>query len=305
MHVEEGRPVTDFRTADWSTRDQRQGLTVLYSLQELVKRHAPDCVLLAGDLVDDAFGPRNLYWQRLSEFLAFLGQRHVPVLAVRGNKDDSNRYEAVSRLPGFHDISERLVRFRGIAFLGVSHAATKNLRYMRQIAQRHSGRIDIVLAHAEFRRRPWLFSLAAQMLVTGHFDTRLSKIAGRAFLSLWSSPSQHAVIDISRRDWRIALFVAVTPEGHRHATSSRAVGKDHVPIFKAVALKRGGKLCFRSQPHAFRSLAFRTNYAAEVTSLLRARTKVSQKPAARQTESLRLTRQGVSKTLVREFLALA
>jgi hypothetical protein len=308
MRIHDGRMIMGlpaFRESGASGISLQQEHDVLHSLQELVDHHAPDCVLLAGDLVDDVFAPRDLCWRKLFEFLAFLRRHRIPALAVRGNKDDARNYEAACRLPGVRDISEQLVKFKGIRILGVSHAATKNLRYMRRIAQKHGGRIDIVLAHAEFSRRPWLMLLATQMVVTGHFDTQLSRISDKALISMWSSPSQYAAIDTEGKDWRVSLFTAMPPDERLYARDDRATCKVRPPLFKAVALKRGGRLRFLPQPSIYRSLLFRRSYAKEISALMKARSRVALGSTAREIEERKLTEMGISKNVIGEFLSRA
>jgi len=282
------------------------GQQVLHSLQRLVCRHRPDCVLLGGDIVDDMFCPaglRDTYWRVFSEFGIFLRRHGVPALAVRGNKDDVHTYEQACQQRGIRDISEQLVELDGLRLLGVSHAATEDLRYMRRLALHHRDPIDIVLAHAAYKRRPWLLMLNTQMLITGHFDTRLCIINGTALLSMWSSPFQYALVQTRGRNWRMNLYASgrihVQQGDHRRPTTQ----KIRLQVFSAFVSRFRGRLRCSPQPQAIQALAYRRDYAAEIAALINARARVKRGLTSRVQEQRRLVDLGLPKSHVAELLA--
>gem|GEM_PF-6383989 len=289
---------------------------VLDRLQCLVRRHSPDAVLLAGDLVDnDKFGHRRVLWRRLYEFLESLGRLGIEAFAARGNWDEPRGYARACRLRGASDISERLVSYRGVKLLGVSNAATKDLRYMRDIAQRYRGPIDIVLAHAQYGRRPWLFTLNTRLIITGHFDIRLASINGTGFISLWNSPGQYALVEVRGSDWNATLFYR-DGMGCRIPQEPRAKRKlyrllDHIQrtgsAAKVLASCSGGECRRRATSPVFGLLSTCTNsqYAREVRALLRARARVSRNPSRREEEMKRLRTIGVATGTATEFLRCA
>src|SRR3990172_4735231 len=153
-------------------------------LTKITRWSKPDLALLEGDLVDDKSWQRDQFWKTLHKFVRFLSSRQVAVLAVRGNWDEPDEFKKLAKIRGFRDISERLVRFGPLSILGISHAASMDIRYMRALTERYPAPTDIVLAHAQYRRRPSLLLLNTSLIVTGHFDTRLSSIHSKLLLSM-------------------------------------------------------------------------------------------------------------------------
>ncbi len=272
-------------------------------LRRIVSFADPDAVLLAGDLVDDKLGPRDAYLDALSRFLHFLRRRRAAVLAVQGNWDDPRTYEEMAGSAAFTDISEHLVNYGPLSILGVSHEATQDIAFMRRMADGIHKPIDIVLAHCEFRRRPWLLLLNTRLVITGHFDTRLSLIHGKALLSMWDSPGSYALIQTHHQGWRVNLYVA-RPSYMPHARmrENGPAQAESLPLVASASLYRGRLSCEPQSP-VFADLAYRPNYTAEVEALINARQSIRDGLSTRIAEESSLNALGVPRKHVAEFLA--
>jgi predicted phosphodiesterase len=185
--------------------------TNLEELIRLVKSVKPALVLLAGDLVDDKFitkEQRRSYWSQLKEFFEFLEDSRVKTFFVKGNRDNQPQYEELaSRKSAYvEEISDRRVEYKQISVLGVSHAFTDQLKTMKAIRSLYPEPLDIVLAHAEYRRRIWLFELPAKVIITGHFDEQFCLIQDKTFLSFYNFPLHHAVIDYQLEKFNVTYF---------------------------------------------------------------------------------------------------
>lgn len=214
-----------FSDINWSPHYRGINLEKLIGLVERVN---PTLVLMAGDLVDnDKGGVRDEwlpYWQEISRFLNFLESNKVRCYLVKGNWHEKSEYEQlVPRSYSYiEEISERLVEANNIRTLGISHGFTNKLTTMKAIHNLCPESVDIVLTHAEGRRRIWLFELPAKLNITGHFDQKFCVVRDKVFLSFSNFPGQFAVIDYqpeeiivtyfygrSRREARIANGISV------------------------------------------------------------------------------------------------
>jgi len=124
-----------------------------------VERTQPNLVLLAGDLVDDDKGTisdkRLLWWQNLSEFLDFLEKTKVRCYFVKGNWDYRPEYDKLVKQTYTHveEISEKMVEVNNVRVSGISNAFTNKLATMKKIHNLFPEPVDIVLTHADGRRR--------------------------------------------------------------------------------------------------------------------------------------------------------
>jgi hypothetical protein len=185
----------------WLPRNQGTDLKRLIGLVEQV---APTLVLLAGDLLDDFkirltvnHQERSMYWKELRRFLSYLEQNKTMCYIVKGNWDTIPEYDDLvkQKRAYIEEISERLVEFNQIHIQGIPHAFTDKLTTMRGIHRLCPNPVDIVLTHAEGRRRIWLFELSAKLIITGHFDQQFCLVRDKIFLSFSRFPGQYAVID--------------------------------------------------------------------------------------------------------------
>ena len=175
--------------------------TNLIKLSRLVEEVEPALVLLGGDLVDDFKREENAeriaYWQELSKFLDYLESKKVQCYFVKGNWDAIPEYDelATRQYKYVREISNKLAEANNLRVFGISHALTDKLSTMKELRRMVPQPVDVVLAHAEGRRRIWLFELPTKVIVTGHFDQKLCIIRNKLFISFSHFPGEYAVVE--------------------------------------------------------------------------------------------------------------
>jgi predicted phosphodiesterase len=279
--------------------DIRWNAIRLEQLIERIRGLRPDVVLLAGDLVNDKFGSRDgrtfgaeEYWDEVAGLLAFLSGSRIQTFFVRGNWDYSAKADrilrnATRRLRYVKDLSEQAANYRGVRFLGVSYAFANDLGKLKSLVRSSRQPVDIVLAHAEFKRRIWLFHLDAQLVITGHFDSQLSRVQNKVFISMDRFPAQYAVID-----YGAARFTV------------RYVNQDAGIDVRRKATFAGGRLHWRARP--ITSLRRDSElYAARVEQLLAAGSRLEHEPADRQDIVDSLLANGVPRKHVEDYLGIS
>ena len=271
-------------------------------VQELtrqVDRIHPDLVLIAGDLVNDMFGIRggkffsaDKYWDDVYNLFTFLDERKIYTFCIRGNWDYSQKFDKVLKLASkklgyIKDISEKAVVHKGLRILGLSYAFTNDLEEVRLFTEKFQKRVDIVLAHAEYKRRIWLFHLNTKLIITGHFDSQLCRIQDKVFISLGSYPSQYAVIDYNPTEVNIRYV-----NKEIRANVSR----------RAKFIKE--KLIWKSKP--LQSLrAHSEKYANQIERLMAAKTELESDKTKRQTIIDKLVKYSVPKKHIEEYLKVS
>lgn len=184
--------------------------TSVQLLTDLINRIKPDLVLLAGDTVDNDKGKTQAKcptcWQELGKFLDFLEESKIQCYVVRGNWDEKQDYSDLMQRPYAHiaEISEKLVEFRGLKILGIPHDRTTTKADFYAALQSHPEPVDILLTHADGTRRMMLFEHPARLIITGHYDEKVSIVRGRAFVSFSQFPNQYGVINYGPDDIHIA-----------------------------------------------------------------------------------------------------
>jgi hypothetical protein len=207
----------------WLPRHQGTNLKELIGL---VKQVEPTLLLLAGDLVDDfkggGDGKRLPYWQELGKFLDFLEDSQVRCYFVKGNWDAVPEYaELIHRKHQYvEDISQRLAETNNIHVYGIPHAYTDQLATMKTLRHECPPSIDVILAHAEGRRRIWLFELPVRLIITGHFDEKLCMVRDKIFVSFSSFPGQYAVIDYYPHEIHVR-YICYRQFDHTRSRSTR------------------------------------------------------------------------------------
>lgn len=271
-------------------------------LQELtrqIEKIRPDLVLLAGDLVNDMLGIRDgeffsadKYWDDVYNLLAFLNERKIQTFYVRGNWDYSKKSEkvlklATKKLKYIEDISEKVVTHKGLRILGVSYAFTNNLEEVKLLSEKFRKQVDIVLAHAEYKRRIWLFHLSTKLIVTGHFDSQLCQIQDKVFISFGSYPSQYAIIDYTPT--KLAI---------------RYVNKEISANVLQKASFSKGKLIWRAKPIRS-SRAYSWKYANQVERLIEAKIKLESDKTKRKILIDELVKYRIPKRHIEEYLKIS
>lgn len=183
---------------NWSPRKAGADLQELIALVEQVQ---PELVLLAGDLVDNdkrVNRERWLpYWRDLISFFDVLDAKHIPGCFVQGNWDEVPEYDvlAARTSTGVQEISGRTVTVNGVRLFGIPHAVTARRTTLRDLTTTFTEPVDIVLTHAEGQRRMRLFELPTKLIITGHYDQKVSAVLDKGFLAFQNYPGQYAVLD--------------------------------------------------------------------------------------------------------------
>ncbi len=147
----------------------------------------PDVVFFAGDITGDGSCGHG-YQNAMKILLKLLDRRGIQTFMISGNHDEDDYYEELvgfaEDLENSQDISNKLVECRGIKILGISFDKSRLKTELKEILQHNQQKIDIVVAHAELKRRTWLFDLNTDFIITGHFDRKLTAIDNKIFISL-------------------------------------------------------------------------------------------------------------------------
>ena len=246
----------------------------------------PGIVAFAGDAAYDRCSRSKTDETEL--FLGLLRQlasaeRHC--IIVEGNNDDSfGTYgrvrDAAGASPYLHEVSSKAHTVGSIRFLGVPTGKE------RKMAESTLEAVDIVVAHAPYANRPWLFDLPASCIITGHYGMLVGKIAGKVYISLDCSPFSYAVIDWEQ-GWRRIEYVSVSAAGtcrievHRE-TGTTGTGCD--PAF------------FRQLTEGQEELPYRE----EIEALRRAKSEIA--TSGRNETIGRLLATGIKKTHIERYL---
>lgn len=153
----------------------------------LIKEEKPDLILFAGDITGDGSCGHG-YQNAMKILLKILEANEIQSFFISGNHDE---FDYFNELINFSDdlqfskeISNQFIEFKGIKILGISFDKSKNKTEFKELIKANNQNIDIVLSHAELRRRAWLFDLNAKVVITGHFDRKIVPIENKIFISL-------------------------------------------------------------------------------------------------------------------------
>ncbi|HZD43133.1 MAG TPA: metallophosphoesterase, partial [Methanomicrobiales archaeon] len=162
---------------------------------DMIDAIGPEVVVFAGDVIYDRCSTAGADGTReFTELLRHLESDGKYALFIRGNND--NRFNSYDELvQTFEDsdrifeISARSAVIEGVRFMGVPYGRE------RAMAESNEQSVDLLVAHAPYADRAWLFDIDAEIVVCGHYDYRIADVRGTAFVSLDCSPLSHAVID--------------------------------------------------------------------------------------------------------------
>jgi len=160
-----------FSDLSWGTREKEAsgGQVEIGSFLRLVEEADPDIVVFTGDAAYDRCSHSGLDETEL--FLGLLRQIAVAgkhCVVVEGNNDDTmGTYgrvrDVAAASPYIHEVSGEVRVVCGIRFLGVPTGKEKRM------AESTCDAVDIVVVHAPYANRIWLFDLPAACIVTGHY----------------------------------------------------------------------------------------------------------------------------------------
>lgn len=262
----------------------------------------PALVLVAGDLVNSSFSGA---WERVHTFLDLLERKKIKCFVVRGNWDELDDYdnfvERTKELRYTEEISGRIVEFAGLRILGIPYAMTEELKVARQLPTMFPEKVDIVLTHALFRNRIWLFGLNTQYIITGHFDSQLCQIRDKIFISFYTFPHDYALLDYMPSNQTVTYYGGV------------ARGKSREE--KSVARIKKGTLIWTTKPlnssnHEGLGIApilrqFTDNYSSSIESLMTANELVERNGSSRKELVEELLHQGIPKGHINGYIRIA
>ncbi len=159
----------------------------------LVEKHQPQVVMFAGDVTGDGSCGHGFHYAFLMLLKCFEIKK-IPAFFISGNHDEVRYYQKVEneikKFKVVHEISNCIAEIQGLRILGVPYETTfskssiKRLKEERKDNGLLSGKIDIVMAHSQLKRRIHLFDLGAKIIVTGHYDRKNFEYGDAIFISL-------------------------------------------------------------------------------------------------------------------------
>ncbi|WP_336328714.1 metallophosphoesterase family protein [Halovenus sp. HT40] len=194
----------------------------LHDLIDEIERREPSLILLAGDILSDTKGDDGKINQ-FASLLEYLRANEIYCCMISGNHDNELNMEDVEFADCLYaeleyddivneltygafteEISGQEVIFTGdrilsphettglsdevlrdsVRIAGVPFEFTHRLGKARQLGDVFDSKYDIVLAHANSRRRAWLFDIDTQFIVSGHFGTNAFELDGSMFVSI-------------------------------------------------------------------------------------------------------------------------
>ena len=178
---------------------------------ELINTHRPGLILFGGDLTGDGFCGHGYHFAFIY-LLQYLENCKIASVFIKGNHDDDEYYNNVVKASAefkfTQEISGKYVEVNGLKIVGLSFEDTYYKARLKKIISANK-KVDIVLAHAELSRRPWLFDFHTKYIVTGHYDYKFNYINDKVFLSFFNdSPYfNYGVIDIQKQKDMISYFL--------------------------------------------------------------------------------------------------
>jgi predicted phosphodiesterase len=165
-------------------KEKYSGIKKYFSL---IKEEKPDLILFAGDITGDGSCGHG-YQNAMKILLKILEANEIQSFFISGNHDEFDYFNELinfsNDLQFSKEISNQFIEFKGIKILGISFDKSKNKTEFKELIKANNQKVDIVLSHAELKRRIWLFDLNTDFVITGHFDKKLTSVEGKIFVSL-------------------------------------------------------------------------------------------------------------------------
>jgi len=159
---------------------------------KVIVNENPDLVLLAGDITGDGSCGHGYHMPFLT-LVSLLEKAKTPTLFLRGDNDLDSYYDFASKVVTHYtyvnEVSDQVVKHKGINILGLSFQATRNKGSLKAYINHRDEPIDILFCHSELKRRTHLFESNAPIIITGHFDNKLCCIDNKIFVSLSNDSS--------------------------------------------------------------------------------------------------------------------
>lgn len=178
----------------------------------LIKTHRPDLILFGGDLTGDGSCGHGYHFAFIY-LLQYLENCKINSVFIKGNHDDDEYYnkvfDASSKFKFTQEISGKYVEVNGLKLVGLSFEDTHDKARLKEIISVNK-KVDIVLAHAELSRRPWLFDFDTKYIITGHYDYKFNYINNKVFLSFFNDYPHinYGIIDVQKQKDLISYFLS-------------------------------------------------------------------------------------------------
>jgi predicted phosphodiesterase len=176
---------------------------VLDQFRQDIKDYDPGLVLFCGDVINDG-GNKNEHLEEFEEMLDILENLEINSLVIKGNHDEYSDYESlvsyIEDLEFSKEISNETTTIKGLKIAGISFSYTNDIKKARNIKNRFNDSYDIVMAHAENKRRIWLFEINTDYIITGHYDQRLCMVDNKVFVSLSSYTRQKCLLQTDKEE---------------------------------------------------------------------------------------------------------
>jgi len=270
---------------------------IVEELKDDIDSLGPSLLLFAGDIINDGWN-KHEHVDEFIEILDYLEDFEISSFTISGNHDEYSNYDAVIEktecLEYAEEISGEAVEFNGLKILGIPYSYTHSLRDVRDISEDFPGSYDIVLAHAEHRRRIWLFELDTDIILTGHSGSSMSQIQNRAFVTMYCYPNHYVTIEPDLEE--------IT---YTQSVSSFRYNRDQYQTRFSV---ESGEIQYDYSgddseiPFNVENLTD-SNYKERVQALVEAKSKVEEVGEAEEKEIVEnLLDLGVPKTHIREYI---
>ncbi len=190
----------------------------IYRYLQIVEDERADLVLFAGDITGDGSCGHGFH-HAFNLLLTFLERKKIPSLFISGNHDDPKYYNQVvafsESLQYSQDINNKKVEIGGLSILGIPYSCSKFKKKLKTLIEANQEPYDIVLAHAQLKRRIRLFDIPTRYIFTGHYDRKLCAHRKTIFVALDNDSHEvsFAVLKINQKESNSIHFkIKPTPE---------------------------------------------------------------------------------------------
>lgn len=154
---------------------------------KIIESEKADLVLFAGDVTGDGSCGHGFHLA-FNLLLSILETKKIHSFFISGNHDDPKYYNQViefsKKLNYTQEIDNKEVTFGGLKILGIPYRTSKLKKKLNPLIAAHQNQYDIVLAHAQLKRRIRLFDIPCKYIFTGHYDRKLLIHRNSIFVAL-------------------------------------------------------------------------------------------------------------------------
>lgn len=186
---------------------------------DIIENESPDLVLFAGDVTGDGSCGHGFHYAFII-LLSILENKKLQSFYISGNHDEPGYYDLVNELTQNYkftqDISEQDVQFKGLKILGLSYNCSKSKRSLRAEISKRTDTYDIIVAHAQLKRRIRLFDIRSQYIFTGHYDRKLCAHRDTVFVSLDNDSEEVSYAVLNKTDSGDQVSISVQKDRTTH-----------------------------------------------------------------------------------------